>query len=132
MIRFIKYMGGKDLAKFKGEVPAHSCIIEAYETGSSKQYEERTDKVYIYPARLTWTSEFVEDLIEFIMGVHERRGSNTTCFSQDYTVAKFLSEMLEIQKGRFTGESESGKFIQENYDMLSEGYSKYVLEGVVA
>ena len=132
MIRFVKYLGADDLAKFKGQVPAHSCIVEAYDSDADKQYEENTDKIYSYPKRLIWTEDFAGDFMEFIMGVHDRRGSNTTCFSQDYTVAKFLSDMLKIQKGRFTGESDEGVLIQEHYDLLSESYSKYVLEGVVA
>lgn len=132
MIRFVKYLEKESLDKFKGQVPAHSCVVESYELESNRIYESNTDKVYSYPEKFTWTEEFVNELIEFIMSVHERKGSNTTCFSQDYTVAKFLSDMLRIQKGRFTGESSNGQISEERYNMLTEAYSRYVLEGVVA
>lgn len=132
MIRFVKYLNHESLEKFKGNVPAHSCVFEKYSSDSTRLYQYNTEKVYSYPARLIWTPEFADDLIEFVMSVHERRGSNTTCFSEDYTIAKFLSDMLRIQKGRFTGEAAGGIMSEDNYKMLSDAYSKYVLEGVKA
>ena len=132
MIRFVKYLDHENLKKFKGNVPAHSCIVESYDADSSRLYALNTDKVYSYPDRVNWTPEFADHIVEFIMSVHERKKSNTSCFSQDYTVAKFLSDMLRIQKGRFTGESDNGQLSEEKYDMLTKAYSKYILEGVMA
>lgn len=132
MIRFVKYLPAENLAKFNGQVPAHSCVVERYATDTSRLYEHNTEKVYSYPDRLQWTESVASDFIEFIMNVHNRRGSNTTCFSQDYTVAKFLSDMLRIQKGRFTGESDDGTISDSQYNMLLSAYKEYILEGVVA
>jgi len=132
MIRFVKYLTHEQLSKFKGEIPAHSCIIECYEKDSSQLYKTNTDKVISYPKNMNWSVGFSNSMIEFIMLVHERKKSNTTCFSQDYTIAKFISDMLKIEKGRFTQEGSVTNIIEEKYKFLEDSYSKYVLEGVLA
>ena len=132
MIRFIKHLSHSKLERFKKSVPAHSCVIECFSSIESQLYPARTDKCFSFSSDYDWDSEFADEVVEFVMSVHNRRTSNTTMFSEDYTVAKFFSDMLRIQKGRFTDESDTGELVQVNYKLLESAYSKYVLEGVVA
>jgi hypothetical protein len=132
MIRFVKFLEREHLEKFKGQVPAHSCVLESYDLDSSQIYKENTDKVHSLPMRLIWNEVVASSVIEFIMSVHERKTSNTTFYCEDYTVAKFVSDMLRIQKGRFTGESGVKEVEPEKYFLLELAYKGYVLEGVVA
>jgi len=132
LIRFIKHLSHSKLERFKKSVPAHSCVVESFSSIESQLYPVRTDKCFSFPRDHAWNSDFADEIVEFIMSVHNRRTSNTTMFSEDYTVAKFFSDMLRIQTGRFTNESDTGELVQVNYKLLESAYSKYVLEGVVA
>lgn len=131
MIRFIKHLNRDQIKKFKGEIPSHSCIISVYSSSIDKMYPENTDKVLMLDKDKRFSHEYGDEVMEFIMSVHERRLSNTTCYSEDYTIAKFMSDTLRIQKGRFTSEFGGVLVDGEMYDILEIAYKEYVFGGVM-